>query len=115
MTEKPNANVAKKPIFIFFVCVMIAAVNSHYFGAMTAETMADMHRIERFCSVDKSILLSTSMEAYDKLCESHSEYKRLGCQLWWYHWLSSLCNLCCIICNGFSVFYMTQDLHILGL
>ncbi|KAJ8376387.1 hypothetical protein SKAU_G00069670 [Synaphobranchus kaupii] len=97
-------------IFILFACVTTATFNSYYFGAMTWEIMADMHHIEQSWGMGKNIWLSASSEAYDKLSQSDSEYKRLRHQLWFYHWLSSLCNCCCIICNGCSMFYLLQNL-----
>ncbi|XP_035271851.1 transmembrane protein 205 [Anguilla rostrata] len=96
-------------IFILFACVMAATLNSHYFGAMTWEIMADMHLIEQSWGMSKNIWLSASSEAYDKLSQSNSEYKRLSYQLWFYHWLSSLCNLCCLICNSCSMYYLAQN------
>ncbi|KAJ8388496.1 hypothetical protein AAFF_G00133720 [Aldrovandia affinis] len=96
-------------VFILLVCVMAAALNSHYFGAVTSEIMADMHHIELSSDLGKNIWLSACSEAYDKLYESNSEYKKLSCQLWRYHWMSSLCNLCCIICNCFTLYYLAQN------
>lgn len=97
-------------IFIYFVCVTVAAVNAQWFGQMTSEIMADMHLIEQACGLGQDIGLSSNREAYAKLCETDPKYKRLSGRLWLYHLLSSLCNLCCIICNGYSLYYLAENL-----
>lgn len=97
-------------IFIYFVCVTVAAINAQWFGQMTSEIMADMHLIEQACGLGLDIGLSSNREAYAKLCESDPKYKRLSNRLWLYHLLSSLCNLCCIICNGYSLYYLAENL-----
>ncbi|XP_036409998.1 transmembrane protein 205 [Megalops cyprinoides] len=97
-------------VLIFFVCVTIAALNAQCFGAMTSEIMADMHFIEQNCGLGQDIWLSSSSEAYVKLCQSDANYKRLNSQIWFYHSLSSLCNLCCIFCNGYSLYYLAENL-----
>ncbi|XP_698143.3 transmembrane protein 205 [Danio rerio] len=97
-------------ILIFFVCVTVAAVNAQWFGQMTSEIMADMHLIEQACGLGQDIGLSSNREAYAKLCETDPKYKKLSARLWLYHLLSSLCNLCCIICNGYSLYYLAENL-----
>lgn len=97
-------------IFIYFVCVTVAAVNAQWFGQMTSEIMADMHLIEQACGLGQDIGLSSNREAYAKLCETDHKYKKLSGRLWLYHLLSSLCNLCCIICNGYSLYYLAENL-----
>ncbi|XP_026147103.1 transmembrane protein 205-like [Carassius auratus] len=97
-------------IFIFFVCVTVAAVNAQWFGQMTSEIMADMHLIEQACGLGQDIGLSSNREAYAKLCETDPKYKKLSGRLWLYHLLSSLCNLCCIVCNGYSLYYLAENL-----
>ncbi|PWA21038.1 hypothetical protein CCH79_00007406 [Gambusia affinis] len=97
-------------IFIFFVSVTVAAVNAQWFGQMTSEIMADMHLIEQACGLGQDIGLSSNREAYAKLCESDVKYKHLCRRLWVYRLLSSLCNLCCIGCNFYSLSYMAENL-----
>lgn len=97
-------------IFIYFVCVTVAAVNAQWFGQMTSEIMADMHLIEQACGLGQDIGLSSNREAYAKLCETDPKYKKLSGRLWLYHLLSSLCNLCCIVCNGYSLYYLAENL-----
>ncbi|TRY60338.1 hypothetical protein DNTS_013672 [Danionella cerebrum] len=97
-------------IFIYFICVTVAAVNAQWFGQMTSEIMADMHLIEQACGLGQDIGHSSNREAYAKLRESDAKYRKLSGGLWRYQLLSSLCNLCCIICNGFSLYYLAENL-----
>lgn len=100
-------------IFIFFVSVTVAAVNAQWFGQMTSEIMADMHLIEQACGLGQDIGLSSNREAYAKLCETDVKYRHLSSRLWLYRLLSSLCNLCCIGCNFYSLCYMAENLSTL--
>ncbi|MGH0140913.1 UNVERIFIED_CONTAM: hypothetical protein FKN15_073034 [Acipenser sinensis] len=100
-------------IFIFFVCVTVAAVNAQWFGQMTSEIMADMHLIEQGCGLGHDIGLSSNQEAYAKLSETDPKYKKLASKLTLYHSLSSLCNLCCILCNGTSLYYLAANMSTL--
>lgn len=97
-------------IFIFFVSVTVAAVNAQWFGQMASEIMADMHLIEQSCGLGQDIGLSSNRQAYAKLCETDVKYRHLSSRLWLYRLLSSLCNLCCIGCNFYSLCYMAENL-----
>lgn len=97
-------------IFIFFVSVTIAAINAQWFGQMTSEIMADMHLIEQACGLGQDIGTSSNREAYAKLSETDVKYKHLCSRLWLYRLMSSLCNLCCIGCNFYSLCYMAENL-----
>lgn len=97
-------------IFIFFVSVTVAAVNAQWFGQMASEIMADMHLIEQACGLGQDIGLSSNREAYAKLCETDVKYRHLSSRLWLYRLLSSLCNICCIGCNFYSLCYMAENL-----
>ncbi|XP_048457654.1 transmembrane protein 205 isoform X2 [Rhincodon typus] len=100
-------------IIVLFICVTVAGLNAQWFGKITSEIMADMHLIEQSCGLGKDIGLSTNREAYIKLKESNPKYKKFSHQLTLYHNTSSLCNLCCIICNGISLYYMAANLSTL--
>uniref|UniRef100_A0AAY5KQS6 TMEM205-like domain-containing protein n=1 Tax=Esox lucius TaxID=8010 RepID=A0AAY5KQS6_ESOLU len=97
-------------IGVYFLCVSVAAVNAQWFGQMTSEIMADMHLMEQAQGLGQDIGLSTNREAYAKLCETDSRYRCLSGQLWLYKLLSSLCNLCCITCNAYSLLYLAESL-----
>lgn len=100
-----------RQIFIFFVSVTVAAVNAQWFGQMASEIMADMHLIEQACGLGQDIGLSSNREAYAKLCETDIKYRHLSSRLWLYRLLSSLCNVCCIGCNFYSLCYMAENLN----
>lgn len=97
-------------IFIFFVSVTVAAINAQWFGQMTSEIMADMHLIEQACGLGQDIGLSSNREAYAKLSETDVKYRHLSSRLWLYRLLSSLCNLCCLGCNFYSLCYIAENL-----
>lgn len=109
----PPNRLCSLQIFIFFVSVTVAAVNAQWFGQMASEIMADMHLVEQACGLGQDIGLSSNREAYAKLCESDVKYRRLSGRLWLYRLLSSLCNVCCIGCNFYSLCYMAENLHAL--
>ncbi|XP_032884670.1 transmembrane protein 205-like isoform X2 [Amblyraja radiata] len=97
-------------IIILFICVAFAALNAQWFGQITSEIMADMHLIEKSCGLGQDIGMSTNREAYNQLKESNLKYKAFSNQLALYHNVSSSCNLCCLICNGISLYYMAANL-----
>uniref|UniRef100_A0A3Q3F4K1 Si:ch211-121a2.4 n=1 Tax=Labrus bergylta TaxID=56723 RepID=A0A3Q3F4K1_9LABR len=94
-----NPDPAVLQIFIFFVSVTVI--------------MADMHLIEQACGLGQDIGLSSNREAYAKLCETDVKYRYLSSRLWLYRFLSSLCNLCCIGCNFYSLCFMAENLSTL--
>lgn len=100
-------------LVVFFVCVTVAAINAQWFGQMTSEIMADMHLIEQACGLGQDNGPSANREAYANLCESDPKYKKLSSRLWLYQILSSLCNLCCVVCNGYSLYYLAENLSTL--
>lgn len=108
--RQPLLLISLLQIFIFFVSVTVAAVNAQWFGQMASEIMADMHLIEQSCGLGQDIGLSSNREAYAKLCETDVKYRHLSSRLWLYRLLSSLCNLCCIGCNFYSLCYMAENL-----
>ncbi|XP_025935696.1 transmembrane protein 205 [Apteryx mantelli] len=99
-------------ITVFFVCVAVAALNAEWFGRTTSDILADMHQIERSYGLGQEIGFFTS-KSYRKLRESDPAYRKMSRQLIIYHALSSLCNLCCIACNGWSLCYLAAHLSAL--
>ncbi|XP_007898016.1 transmembrane protein 205 [Callorhinchus milii] len=100
-------------IVIFFICVTVAGINAQWFGQITSEVMADMHVIEQSRGLGHDVGLSSNKEAYGQLKETNTKYKHLAHKLDLYHRFSSLCNLCCIVCNGMSLYYMAANLSTL--
>ncbi|XP_009976137.1 PREDICTED: transmembrane protein 205 [Tauraco erythrolophus] len=99
-------------IIVFFICVAASVLNTQWFGRATSDTVADMHLIERSHGLGQEIGLITS-KSCKQLRASNPSYRQLSSQFTLYHALSSLCNLCCIICNGLSLYHLAAHLSAL--
>ncbi|XP_010121685.1 PREDICTED: transmembrane protein 205 [Chlamydotis macqueenii] len=98
-------------IIIFFVCVAASVLNTQWFGQATADIVADMHLVERSHGLGQEVGFTS--ESRRQLRASDPSYRRLSQQFTLYHALSSLCNLCCITCNGLSLYYLAAHLSAL--
>ncbi|NXW58861.1 TM205 protein, partial [Eurystomus gularis] len=96
-------------IIVFFVCVAASVLNTQWFGQVTSDIVADMHLIERSHGLGQEIGRVTR-ESCQQLRASNPGYRQLSRQFTLYHTLSSLCNLCCIVCNGFSLYSLAAHL-----
>ncbi|XP_035393365.1 transmembrane protein 205 [Cygnus atratus] len=99
-------------IIVFFVCVAVSALNAQWFGQATSDIAADMHRIERGRGLGQEVGLFAG-ESCRELRASDPSYGQLARQLALYRAASALCNLCCIACNGFSLYYLAAHLSAL--
>uniref|UniRef100_A0A8C8B621 TMEM205-like domain-containing protein n=1 Tax=Otus sunia TaxID=257818 RepID=A0A8C8B621_9STRI len=99
-------------IIAFFVCVAASVLNTQWFGQVTADIVADMHLVERSHGLGQEVGLFTS-QSHRQLRASSPSYRQLTRQFTLYHALSSLCNLCCIACNGLSLYYVAARLSAL--
>ncbi|XP_010280284.1 PREDICTED: transmembrane protein 205 [Phaethon lepturus] len=99
-------------IIVFFVCVAASVLNTQWFGQVTSDIMADMHLIERSHGLGQGVGLFASRSCR-QLRASNPSYGQLSGQLTLYRALSSLCNLCCIACNGLSLYYLAAHLSAL--
>ncbi|XP_020832576.1 transmembrane protein 205-like isoform X1 [Phascolarctos cinereus] len=99
-------------LVVFFVCVIVSALNAQWFGQMTSDIMADMHLLEQSYGLGQDIGFF-SRKSYTRLRESNAKYRQLSGQLNRYWLLSSLCNLGCLMCNGFSLCHMATHLSTL--
>ncbi|XP_040466479.1 transmembrane protein 205 [Falco naumanni] len=99
-------------IIAFFVCVAASVLNTQWFGQVTSDIAADMHLVERRHGLGQEVGLFTS-ESCRQLRASNPSYRQLSQQFTLYHALSSLCNLCCIVCNGLSLYYVAAHLSTL--
>ncbi|NWU47137.1 TM205 protein, partial [Dromas ardeola] len=99
-------------IIVFFVCVAASVLNTQWFGPVTSDIVADMHLIERSHGLGQEVGLSTSKSCRE-LRATNPSYRQLSRQFSLYHALSSLCNLCCIACNGLSLYYLAARLSAL--
>ncbi|XP_074688063.1 transmembrane protein 205 [Strix aluco] len=99
-------------IIAFFVCVAASVLNTQWFGQVTSDIVVDMHLIEHSHGLGQEVGLFTS-QSHRQLCASNPSYRQLTRQFTLYHALSSLCNLCCIACNGLSLYYVAARLSAL--
>ncbi|XP_078249036.1 transmembrane protein 205-like [Pogona vitticeps] len=99
-------------ITVFFICVTIAALNAHWFGQVTSDIMAEMHLIEQSYGLGGDVRVFSNRSLV-RLGHLDASYKALTSRLSIYHGFSSLCNLCCIACNGLSLYYMAAHLSTL--
>ncbi|XP_074762230.1 transmembrane protein 205 [Athene noctua] len=96
-------------IIAFFICVAASVLNTQWFGQVTSDIVADMHLVERSHGLGQEVGLFTR-QSHRQLCASNTSYRQLTRQFTLYHALSSLCNLCCIACNGLSLYYVAARL-----
>ncbi|NXS13722.1 TM205 protein, partial [Neodrepanis coruscans] len=99
-------------IIIFFICIAASVLNTQWFGQVTSDIVADMHLVERGQGLGQEVGLAAS-ESRRALCASNPSYRQLSRQFTLYHFLSSLCNLCCVVCNGLSLYYLAAKLSAL--
>ncbi|NXJ76998.1 TM205 protein, partial [Trogon melanurus] len=110
--EMFTAGFASLQIIVFFICVAASVLNTQWFGQVTSDIVADMHLVERSHGLGQEVGLATSKSCRE-LRASNPSYRRLCHQFALYHTLSSLCNLCCIACNGVSLYYLAARLSAL--
>ncbi|NXO02038.1 TM205 protein, partial [Rhinopomastus cyanomelas] len=96
-------------IIVFFICVAASVLNTQWFGQVTSDIVVDMHLIERSHGLGQEVGLVTSKSCRE-LHASNPGYRQLSQQFTLYHTLSSLCNFCCIACNGLSLYYLAAQL-----
>ncbi|KAJ6662555.1 hypothetical protein lerEdw1_011692 [Lerista edwardsae] len=99
-------------ITVFFICVIVAVLNAQWFGQVTSEIMAEMHLIEQSCGLGEDVGCFSNQSLL-QLRKLDSNYRELTSKLSVYQAFSSLCNLCCIACNGLSLCYMAAHLSAL--
>ncbi|XP_009960118.1 PREDICTED: transmembrane protein 205 [Leptosomus discolor] len=99
-------------IIVFFVCIAASVLNTQWFGQVTCDIVADMHLLERSHGLGEEAGLFTS-KSCRQLRASNPSYGQLSRQLTLYRALSSLCNLCCIMCNSLSLYYLAARLSAL--
>ncbi|NWW80706.1 TM205 protein, partial [Climacteris rufus] len=103
---------APPQIIIFLVCIAASVLNTQWFGRVTSDTVAELYRVERSQGLGQEVGPAAS-GARRQLRASNPGYRRLARQFALYHGLSSLCNLCCIVCNGLSLYYLAAQLSAL--
>ncbi|NXP52506.1 TM205 protein, partial [Heliornis fulica] len=96
-------------IIVFFICVAASVLNAQWFGRITSDIVVDLHLVERSHGLGQEVGRLGS-ESRRQLRASNPSYRQLSRQFTLYHALSSLCNLCCIACNGFSLYCLAARL-----
>lgn len=99
-------------IIIFFVCVAVSALNTQWLGQASCDIAAEMHRIERAHGLGQEVGLLAG-GACRELRASDPGYRQLAWQLGLYRAASTLCDLCCIACNGASLYRLATHLSTL--
>ncbi|KAJ7395389.1 transmembrane protein 205 [Pitangus sulphuratus] len=99
-------------IILFFVCIAASVLNAQWFGQVTSDIVADLHAVERSHGLGQEVGLVAS-ESRRNLRASNPSYRQLCRQFALYHALSSLCNLCCVVCSGLSLYHLAAKLSAL--
>ncbi|NWV15395.1 TM205 protein, partial [Ptilonorhynchus violaceus] len=102
----------KTQIIVFLVCIAASVLNAQWFGKATSDIVPELHLVERSHGLGQEVGLAAS-ETRRQLRASSPSYKKLSRQFALYHALSSLCNLCCIVCNGLSLYHLAAQLSAL--
>ncbi|NXG13711.1 TM205 protein, partial [Grallaria varia] len=99
-------------VIVFFACVAASVLNAQWLGPVTSHVTAELHLVERGHRLGQEAGLVAG-ESRRNLRASNPSYGRLCRQFSLYHAASSLCNLCCVVCNGLSLFHLAAKLSAL--
>ncbi|NXD95235.1 TM205 protein, partial [Chaetorhynchus papuensis] len=99
-------------IIVFLVCIAASVLNTQWFGQVTSDMVAELHLVERSQGLGQEVGLAAG-ERRRQLRASNPSYGQLCRRFALYHALSSLCNLCCIVCNGLSLYHLAGRLSAL--
>ncbi|KAM8973453.1 transmembrane protein 205 [Pelodytes ibericus] len=97
-------------ILLFFVCLVLSALNARWFSPATSKTMFKMQVIEKEHGLGGDVGMTANMEGYKLLREKDPKYQALRTRFMRYHGISSLCNLLCVLCNGANLVYTALQL-----
>ncbi|KAG8540088.1 hypothetical protein GDO81_019871 [Engystomops pustulosus] len=92
-------------IALFFVTLILSALNARWFSPATTDAMFKIQDIEREHGLGGEIGLSANIEAYKRLREKDPKYRALRKTFMRYHGFSSLCNLVTLLCNGANLVF----------
>ncbi|NWR02255.1 TM205 protein, partial [Paradoxornis webbianus] len=99
---------------IFLVCIAASVLNTQCFGQVTSDTVAELQLLERSQGPGQEQEPGPAgSEPRRQLHASSPRYRRLARRFALCHALSSLCNLCCIVCNGLSLQHLAAQLSAL--
>ncbi|NXO23721.1 TM205 protein, partial [Cisticola juncidis] len=110
-------------IIIFLVCIAASVLNTQCFGRATSDLVAELQLAERRHGRGPGMepgqepgiepgkeLRPAGSEPRRQLRASSPSHRRLVRRFALCHALSSLCNLCCIVCNGLSLQHLAAQL-----
>ncbi|XP_077118024.1 transmembrane protein 205 [Ranitomeya variabilis] len=92
-------------IGLFFVSLILSALNARWFFPASTNVMFKMQAVEREHGLGAEIGLSANVEGYKRLREKDPKYQALRKSFVRYHSISSLCNLVTLLCNGASLVF----------
>ncbi|XP_056426365.1 transmembrane protein 205 isoform X2 [Hyla sarda] len=92
-------------IALFFMSLVLSALNARWFSPATTKAMFKMQEIEREHGLGGEIGLSANIEGYKRLREKDPKYQALRKSFMRYHGISSLCNLVSLLCNGANLVF----------
>ncbi|XP_075132158.1 transmembrane protein 205 [Leptodactylus fuscus] len=92
-------------IGLFFISLILSALNARWFSPATTKAMFKMQDIEREHGLGGEIGMSSNFEGYKWLREKDPKYQALRKTFMRYHGISSLCNLVSLLCNGANLVF----------
>ncbi|TRY97296.1 hypothetical protein DNTS_020588 [Danionella cerebrum] len=95
---------------LFFVSVIMAALNTQWFGPAATENMLVMQEIEKEHGLGSQVGMNANKEGYAKLREQDPKYKEHRSTFYSYHGLSNLCNLIGFFCTTVNLIYLALHL-----
>lgn len=95
---------------LYFLALIMAGVNSQWFGPAATEVMFQMRKVEKEHGLGDQIGLGSQKEAYAKLKEQDPKYRACKGTFGRYHGLSSLCNLIGFFCTTTNLIYTALNL-----
>lgn len=95
---------------LYFVALIMAGLNAHWFGPSATEVMLQMREVEEEHGLGNQIGRGSQKEAYAKLKEQDPKYRGYRSMFGRYHGLSSLCNLIGFICTTTNLIYTALNL-----
>ncbi|XP_051243295.1 transmembrane protein 205 [Dicentrarchus labrax] len=97
-------------MFLYFVALIMAALNAKWFGPAATEVMFQIREVEKEHGLGDQIGLGSQKEAYAKLKEQDPKYRAYKSTFGRYHGLSNLCNLIGFICTTTNLIYTALNL-----
>ncbi|XP_040270960.1 transmembrane protein 205 isoform X1 [Bufo bufo] len=92
-------------IALFFISLILSALNARWFSPAITKAMFKMQEIEREHGLGGEIGLKANIEGYKLLREKDPKYLALRKTFFRYHGISSLCNLVSLLCNGANLVF----------